>query len=57
MAKLKGLQEEGLTPIQLSKVKTLYMAGLDSQLKQQINNEYPNLLKAPTYVLEEPKED
>jgi hypothetical protein len=59
-ASLKGAklwQAKGLTPIQLSKVKTLYMAGLDSQLKQQINNEYPNLLKAPTYVLEEPKED
>ena len=32
---------------QLSKVKTLYKAELDPELKKQVKDEYPHLLKRP----------
>ena len=37
----------GLNIEQLSKVKTLYKAKLDPELKKQVEDEYPHLLEEP----------
>jgi uncharacterized protein YjbI with pentapeptide repeats len=41
------LEAKNLTVEQLSKVKTLYQAKLDSELEQQIKEKYPHLLEKP----------
>ena len=38
---------KNLTIEQLSKVKTLYKAKLDPELREQIEKDYPHLLKEP----------
>ena len=53
-AQLKGARN--LTIEQLSKVKTLYKAELDSILMKGIKTDYPHLLLSPKYkILPKPK--
>jgi len=47
----------GLNIEQLSEVETLYKAKLDPELKKQVKDEYPHLLKKPEYYEEEEEEE
>ena len=47
------LEAQNYTLKQLSKVKTLYKAQLDQEIKEQIQQEYPNLLIRPKDRLDE----
>ena len=46
-------QVKNLSINQLSEVETLYKAKLDPELKKQVKDKYPHLLKKPEYYDEE----